>query len=93
MNLICKGCSNSGRHLFSNDGFCVCSKGREMKELHEARLDKYFKTLGKRKPVEEAVNCAQCKQLQDDNGTLRCGMFYGAKIENTADKHCEDSIH
>jgi hypothetical protein len=45
-----------------------------------------------KKPVEEAARCSECEQLQDYDGILRCKMFYGAKIEDTTEKHCKDSI-
>lgn len=45
-----------------------------------------------KKPSEETINCAECGQLKNDKGILRCVMFDDAIIEDTAEKHCKDSM-
>lgn len=45
-----------------------------------------------KKPVEESASCAECEQLKDDKGTLRCAMYGGSIVEDTTEKHCKDSI-
>lgn len=45
---ICKGCGNTGKNVFSKDGFCLCPQGREMKELNDVKVDRYFESLRKR---------------------------------------------
>lgn len=46
-----------------------------------------------KKPILEAISCSECEQLWNGNGVLRCRFFDNAKIEDTDEKHCEDSMY
>lgn len=46
--LVCKGCGNSGKNIFSSDGFCTCPIGQAEKSKLADQLDRHFWELIKK---------------------------------------------
>lgn len=46
-----------------------------------------------KKAREDAKECAECEQLWNDDGILRCRDYDNAIIEDIKEKNCKDSIY